>query len=189
MVKKIPLQCSRMAALAMEYCSFIDAFKEHDGGVAYSNDGLMTLEKLLPRLHVAVTALMDLSESVHHYCFYDDDLRCELFLRLNAALRSDKRLWPAYEGGSLAQQSSQELCERMADDLADIYFDLKQGLELLRSNPRQAASHWQSSFYAHWGKHLLNAECWLRAVDVGGEPPRLPEWWWPNLPDVELSLV
>lgn len=188
-MKKMPLQYSRMAALATEYCMFIDTFHVGVEGAAQCHGEVTRLTKLLPRLHVAVTALMDLSESVHHYCFYDDDLRCELFLRLNAALRSDKRLWPAYEGGSLAQQSSQELCEHMADDLADIYFDLKQGLELLRSNPRQAASHWQSSFYAHWGKHLLNAECWLRAVDVGGEPPRLPEWWWPNLADVELSLV
>ena len=189
MVKKMPLQCSRMAILATEYCMFIDAFKGRDERGEHCHGEVMGLMKLLPRLHVAVMALMDVSESVHHYRFYDDDQRCELFLRLNAALQSDKRLWPAYENTRFRQQLRQESCERMADDLADIYFDLKQGLEFLQNNPGQAASHWQSSFYAHWGKHLLNAECWLRAVDVGGEPPRLPEWWWPNLPDVELSLV
>jgi len=53
--------------------------------------------------------------------------------------------------------------------------------ELVRENPMHAVSDWQRSFYAHWGKHLLDAECWLHSIDAGGEPPHLPAWHWPNL--------
>ena len=189
MVSKMPLQSARMAAVATEYCTFVDAFNTCDAEVECFHNGLMKLEKLLPRLHVAVTALVEPTENVSNYRFYDDDQRCELFLRLNSVLQSDKKFWLRYESERLRQQSYHKLCERMADNLTDIYFDLKHGLELLQMKPMQATCHWQCSFYAHWGKHLLDAECWLHAVDAGGEPPRLPEWWWPNQSNFGFSLV
>jgi len=185
----MPLQCRRLAAVAAEYCTFIDGFNGQDYGTDRQVHWLIRLEKLLPRLHVAVIALANPVESVNNYRLHNDDQRCELFMRLNIALQSDQNLWVAYEADGARQQSRQELCERMADNLTDMYFDLKQGLELARENPALAASKWRRSFYAHWGKHLLDAECWLHAVDAGGEPPHLPEWHWPNVSGHAANLV
>lgn len=189
MVEKMPLQCSRMAIVAAEYCRFIDNFNGRDRAIDRRINWLHRLEKLLPRLHVAVIALTESTENAQAYWLHDDDKRCELFLRLDVILQSDERLWAAYEVNSHRQQSRQALCERMADNLTDMYFDLKRGLELMRESPEKAASNWQSSFYAHWGKHLLDAECWLHAVDAGGEPPHLPEWQWPNTPALAIRLA
>jgi len=197
-VEKMPLQCVRMAAVATEYCTFIDGFdapgnRSVDGSGRDAN-WMMTLVKLFPRLHVAVIALIEPTETVHSYRLYDDDQRCELFLRLNTVLQADKALWAMYEGDGVnhavvKQQSRQELCERMADNLTDMYFDLQRGLDLVSQDPLLAVSNWQCSFYAHWGKHLLDAECWLHAIGAGGEPPRLPEWQWPNQPELVVNLA
>lgn len=44
------------------------------------------------------------------------------------------------------------------DDLADIYCDLKSGLEYWNEGDREnAAFAWQSSFRYHWGSHATHA--------------------------------
>ena len=46
----------------------------------------------------------------------------------------------------------------LADDLADIYRDLKAGLSLYDLGHRQeAAWEWKSSFHIHWGRHASSA--------------------------------
>ena len=181
-MSKLPLQCSRMAAVAGEYCALIDNGISH---FATNDVGwLSQLGKILPRLHVAVAALYTPSSDGHIYRFYDDEKRCEMFLMLNAMLQCDSSLWSAYKDSSVDLYRQRLLCERMADNLADMYFDLKRGLELLQNDPVAAAENWQHSFYVHWGKHLLDAECWLRAVECGSEPAYLPEWRWPNMQDM-----
>ena len=51
------------------------------------------------------------------------------------------------------------------DDLADIYRDLRKGLELHRngSGVRRALSFWVDSYFSHWGHHALSA---LSAIDA-----------------------
>jgi hypothetical protein len=54
----------------------------------------------------------------------------------------------------------------IADDLADIWRDLKPGLELYDGNQQgAAAAEWQFAFEAHWGRHataaLYSLHCWL----------------------------
>jgi hypothetical protein len=178
-MKKMPLQCGRMASVAQEYCALIDG--ERDAG------WIKRLETLLPRLHVAITALSAPSKEGNTYRDYDDEKRCELFLRLRDDLLSDQGLFSAYVDVSVGPRRRQQLCERMADDLADMYFDLKQGLEQLEDDPQCASEFWQYSFYLHWGKHLLDAEYWLRAVASGSEPLSLPEWQWPNASGLAAS--
>ena len=176
-MKCISLQCGRMATVALEYCTLIETFV--DGLEAFNprNQWLAQMERLLPRLHVAVIALTADEENYDSYCFYDDDQRCELYLRLHSLLQLDRHLWSSNEEYLLPWRL--QLCDRMADDLTDMYFDLKRGLDLLDYDPRQAASEWQCSFYVHWGRHLLDAECWLHSVTCGTNPPPLSEWHWP----------
>lgn len=172
-MNKMPLQCGRMASVAREYCALIDG--ERDA------DWINRLAKLLPRLHVAVTALSAPSNEGCATLSYDDEKRCELFLCLNDDLRTDSTLRVAYAAMSVGSYRQQQFCERMADNLADMYFDLKHGLAQLQDDPQCASEIWQYSFYVHWGKHLLDAECWLRAVKSGSEPLTLPEWQWPSV--------
>jgi hypothetical protein len=46
----------------------------------------------------------------------------------------------------------------IADDLADIYFDLKQGLLYMDDgHPFQAVFHWTFMYGVHWGRHATTA--------------------------------
>ena len=55
----------------------------------------------------------------------------------------------------------QNMSGSLADDFTDIYFELKCGLELLEEFPEliyKAVNTWLSSYYIHWGQHLVDAE-------------------------------
>ena len=172
-MKRIPLQCSRMAAAAAEYCHLIDTFDGMDDDSAW----VTRLGKMLPRLHIAVTALSPSTDSCPYH-FPDDDDRIELYMRLHHLLQDDRVLNLAYGKSYLRLQS----CDGLADDLTDMYFDLKHGLDLLVIDPEKAADMWHCSFYLHWGQHLLDAECWLHAAEAGEEPLSLSSsgWRWPR---------
>jgi hypothetical protein len=156
MMIKVPLQCERMAETALEYCELIDGFS----GVSQDQAWLQRMDKLLPRLHVAVIALSMPCERYHGYRFPDDDARVELYMRLHHVLHSDVSIWTSWEILNLRHQ----LCDRLADDFTDVYFDLKGGLEVFEDDHLLAMKNWLCSFYMHWGRHLLDAEYWLRTL-------------------------
>lgn len=172
-MKTIPLVCSRMAAVASDYCDLIDNFN----GLEYDRSWLARMGKLLPRLHVAIIALTPPSDSFSSYRFPDDDKRCELYMRLHWLLQSDQMLQALYGQSSIQLQ----FCDHLADDFTDIYYDLRLGLELLAIDPVKATNLWLCSFYLHWGQHLMDAECRLHAVETGDAPLRLPVWDWAEL--------
>jgi hypothetical protein len=65
----------------------------------------------------------------------------------------------------------------LADDLMDVYADLKQGLAYAASgHPRHAAFHWRFTFGVHWGRHAVSAlralHCHLTDPGVAKERPR-----------------
>lgn len=48
----------------------------------------------------------------------------------------------------------------LADDIADIYRDLKYGIGLKETNkvpPHEIIFGWRLAFYSHWGKHAIDA--------------------------------
>ncbi len=172
-MNRISPQCGRMAAAAEEYCELIDCFS----GSGHEGLWVARMRKMLPRLHVAVIALVPSGEICNPYRFPNDDQRCELYMRLHRALQFDRTFRLAYGKSHLRQQS----CDRLADDFTDMYFDLKFGLDLLKTEPAQAINVWQCSFYMHWGQHLLDAESRLNAVVAGEKPLHLSGWSWPSL--------
>lgn len=175
---RVSLQSDRMAAAADEYCKLIDYF----GSLGHESAWVKRMAKMLPRLHVAVIALVPSGEICNPYRLPDDDQRCELYMSLHRVFQSDHKLKLAYGKSHLRQQT----CDRLADDFTDMYFDLKFGLDLLESDPAQAVNVWQCSFYMHWGKHLLDAECRLNAVEAGEKPLHLSGWNWPGLSFAEV---
>lgn len=172
-MERIPLVCSRMAAVVDEYCYLIDTFD----GLGCDSSWLSRMGKMLPRLHVAVIALVPSTDRYNPYQFPNDDERIELYMRLHDVLQTDQTLKTVYGQSSLRQQ----FCDRLADDFTDMYFDLRLGLELLSVDPVKATNLWLCSFYMHWGQHLLDAECRLQAVKAGEKPLRLSGMAWPNL--------
>lgn len=172
-MNNIPLVCSRMATVVSEYCHLIDTFDD----LGRDSLWLSQIAKMLPRLHVAVIALAPTTDSYRPHRFPDDDERIELYMRLHDVLQSDSTLKAVYGQSGLRQQC----CDHLADDFTDMYFDLRLGLELLSINPVEATNLWLCSFYTHWGQHLLDAECRLRAVKTGKEPLLLSGMNWPGL--------
>jgi len=57
-------------------------------------------------------------------------------------------------------KDSEAIFGSLADDIRDIYRDLKKGLELKKTYPSQpeaAIGEWRFGFYSHWGKHAIDA--------------------------------
>jgi len=56
----------------------------------------------------------------------------------------------------------------IADDLMDIYNDIKEGIQLYESHYiQQAIFHWKTTFGWHWGKHLVDAIRVLHLYEFG----------------------
>ncbi len=166
-----PSQCGQMARAAAEYCRLIDDFDPDSLNRAW----WLQLERLLPRLHVAVIALAGPRDGYAAYSLPDDEQRFELYMRLHDRLHANPLLWSSLGDHRLLAR----LCDRLADDLTDMYFDLRRGLNLLEAypaDPARAVGDWQNSFYLHWAQHLLDAERWLHTVDTAEHGPVGRPW-------------
>ena len=150
-----------MADVATEYCSLIENLESGTQGERW----IRQMGKLLPKLHSAIVMLETPDNYSLGYHMENDDKRCELFMRLHEFFLSDQDLWPDLEKYDLKLH----MCESLAYDFTDMYFDLKRGLELLDiypNQPNQAANDWQTSFSYHWRQQLVDAEGWLYAVGL-----------------------
>ncbi|MFA7095021.1 MAG: DUF5063 domain-containing protein [Gammaproteobacteria bacterium] len=138
---------SEMAAVARDYCDLIDHF--HGGS------SLERVAHLLPRLHAAIVRLDAPPVKYNYYPLPDYDVRFDLFSRLRRSLGKWDSYWLEFDADHVGPQMSGSL----ADDLTDIYFDLKYGLSLWdKRQPEKAWGLWSSSFHLHWGQHLVDAE-------------------------------
>jgi len=140
---------AQMEVAARDYCRLIE---QADGSVA---EWLAQVAVQLPRLHAAVTSLDSGDGEAPAPRRTDLDRRFELFSQLRELLGYRDGYWMEYDDPT----SRQEMTGSLADDLTDIYFDVKQGLEWLDSRrPEQAAGVWRSGYRLHWGEHLVDAE-------------------------------
>ncbi len=153
-------QVRDLALAVREYCDLI----EHSD--AFRGDWLERLTCLLPRIHASVVALSSQVMGLAPPSFVPDyEMRFELFSRLHHRLgaRDHYRLEYDLGGGASAMSGS------LADDITDIYFELKRGLDLLEhdpDHPDRAALAWRGGFLWHWGQHLVDAERHLYELQV-----------------------
>ena len=59
----------------------------------------------------------------------------------------------------------------MADDFADIYFDLKPGLDWLEAHPDSpegALGLWKAGYKLHWGQHVVDASRQIYTLIASG---------------------
>ncbi len=146
-----------MVDVAEDYCSLIDRTLQAPG------HSLEPLYDLMPRLHAAVTALnsYDAGDVPPHEINLDE--RFELYSHLRRLLGERDSYWLEFD----ASPEDMHMSGSLADDLTDIYFDLRYGLDLLDEvMPQRAAQAWQSTYRLHWGQHLVDAERHLYALKV-----------------------
>lgn len=137
---------------ARVYCDLIDHLDGAD------TVWLEQLAKLLPRLHAAV-AEMDQSKGGAEICVSEQNLddRFELFSRLHRLLGERDPYWLEFDASS----GGQLMTGSLADDLTDIFCELKVGLEMLENHPEKksrALNRLCSSYKIHWGQHLMDAQ-------------------------------
>lgn len=140
-----------MMQAALEYCSLIEQIDDSKKEI------LPSLLELLPRLHAGIAAFSADKEADCHVSEADLDARFELFSRLRQLLGDRDSYWLEYDVVPNEECKSGSL----ADDLTDIYCELKSGLLSMEENLKnqdQAIDDWRCGYKIHWGKHLVDAE-------------------------------
>jgi len=141
-------QAYELKNLARNYCELVDRFNETDA------DWLHQVATLLPRLHAAIASL-NLPEPIDgYYQEADLDARFELFTQLRKLLGDRDSYWMEFD----VAEDEQSMSGSLADDLTDIYCELKQGLRLVDGQPERAIEDWHRGYHLHWGQHLVDAE-------------------------------
>ena len=84
---------------------------------------------------------------------------------LYAPLKKKLADWDGYHQVFDPTTEKEAIFGSLADDLADIRKDLREGLHLLDHprSPLKAVWHWRILFYSHWGKHAIDAFSVLHA--------------------------
>jgi hypothetical protein len=137
-----------LEAVARHYCELVESLQEGN------TQWLQEVASLLPRLHAAVAALNLPQPEKAHHTVADLDARFELYTHLRELLGERDCYWMEFDVAGDGQTMSGSL----ADDLTDIYCELKHGLRLLDAQPQRAVEGWHKGFHLHWGQHLLDAE-------------------------------
>ena len=151
-------KANELIQVAREYCALIEALNQGQRAA------LVRLNDMLPRLHAAMNAVgpVPVSESEHEPA--DLDQRFELFSRLHRVLGDLDAYWMEFDVTS----DGQEMSGSLADDLTDIYWELKHGLDRLASDhdANTALGQWRTGFCRHWGQHVVDAERHLYALSA-----------------------
>jgi hypothetical protein len=147
-----------ITGLAQSYCRLIEAARHNEP------NWLAQVADLLPRLHAALIALPGDDPAMACGPVPDLDARFELFGCLRDRLGDRDHYWLEFDpiGDGEAMTGS------LADDLTDIYYELRQGLSLAESLPLGAGRGWVAGFEAHWGRHLSDAERHLANLAAQG---------------------
>lgn len=142
--------------VAQAYCGLIESAVPDD------DVWLTDLSRLLPKLHALVVAVDPIAPASEHELDPDLDSRFELYSHLHETLGERDSYWLEFD----SPRSSLPLTGSLADDLTDIYYDLKSGLDRLAAedDPWRTLRDWQTGFSMHWGQHLLDAERHLYAL-------------------------
>ncbi|MEO5342255.1 MAG: DUF5063 domain-containing protein [Gammaproteobacteria bacterium SHHR-1] len=141
-----------LLAIARNYCHLI----EHSDTEQWLDD----IAELLPQMHAAIARLglrPRSEDALPGEEPVDLDQRFDLYVQLKSLLGDNDPYWMEYDG-----QDAQQMSGSLADDLTDIYCELKRGLEALGRTEEEAAlpvlNGWRQGYQLHWGQHLLDAE-------------------------------
>jgi hypothetical protein len=142
---------------AERYCSLID------GAASFER------ETFVAELAASLAALLSAAAQLPDVNPTDADLpgrpSQEEWSERFAAVRRTLGEWDGYRTtlAPYGKEAEDAVLLALADDLADIWRDLKQGLRALDDGapPDDVTWEWRFGFYTHWGRHATEA---LRAL-------------------------
>jgi len=152
---------SELVQVARNYCELIEASSPAE------EKWLSRVAALLPRIHAAVAELGEDPLNGDHVMSADLDARFELYTHLRELLGELDGYWMEFD----ASHDNQCMSGSLADDLTDIYCELKHGLGLVEGQPSEAVEGWRRGFKVHWGQHLVDAERHLYDLRTKGVLP------------------
>jgi hypothetical protein len=150
------------ARLADNYCNLVDSLAAHKPA-----EFLAKMQVELPSVYAAGAQLPIVDPGVARDADASVQSRADawkgLFARLSEFLGSYVLYWEIFDPAK--PEGDERVAVSLADDLADIYLDLKKGLDLWQtcSEPQQryAVYEWRLGWEHHWGAHAVDA---LRAI-------------------------
>lgn len=140
--------------------SVTDFCRQVEGYAAFEGDGktwLQQIGRLMLELEQRIQPLLRSNASDTEYSMLQDlEARFALYQKLKSFLGPLDDYWSEgdLEAGDGLKTGS------LADDITDVYFDLKRGLNLHVAGPEheaQALSMWVFSYRVHWEQHLRDA--------------------------------
>jgi hypothetical protein len=153
-VRNQDLAENRFAESVTDFCRMVEGY------AAFEGDGktwLHQIGNLLLELEKRIQPLLRSTTSDTDYSMLQDlEARFALYQRLKSFLGPFDDYWSEgdLEAGDGLKTGS------LADDITDVYFDLKRGLTLHVAGPEheaQALSMWVFSYRIHWEQHLRDA--------------------------------
>jgi hypothetical protein len=147
---------TKFAKLAQRYCALIEAHHSYDA------EGLLKeFHRLVPALYGAA---LDLPASAPTADFHEaassHDAWVEVYRPLRDKLGRRSWYWEVFD--PYHKESDDPVIGDLADDLADIWRELQEGLTFWNAgSTTDAFWHWGFSFSHHWGGHATRA---LRAI-------------------------
>jgi hypothetical protein len=154
------LEGLEVAGLARRYCDLIEA-SSHDSRRRWLGE----VASILPRLQAAISSVSAPVSGVVPASALDLDARFELFWQLRRLLADRDGYWLEFDRAS---EGVDGMTGSLADDLTDIYCELKAGLAVYARHPECALTGWVYGFDRHWGRHLVDAERHLALLAAQG---------------------
>jgi len=154
-------EMNELMGVARHYCRLVEDY----GGA--DNHWLQHVAELLPQLHLAISRLKAVREAGWDEGDGDLDRRFDFFVRLKETLGEKDPYWLEFD----ANYDYQQMSGSLADDLTDIYWSLKTGLDELtrtHASPTKVFGKWRRGYRMHWGQHLIDAERHLYSLDAKG---------------------
>ena len=136
---------------AQAFCGLVEQHESHD-----RTEWLEQIGDALLRLESAIVQLQMPSPPSRHVGLADLEKRFELYFRLKTFLRDEDDYWSEAD----LHAGDGYMTGSLADDFADIYFELKCGLVLLERGKRGAKAairFWAEGYRDHWRQHLVDA--------------------------------
>jgi hypothetical protein len=159
-----PDAVNRFGLIAQRYCSLVDSRSALD-----KSEFLLQIYRILPEL-IAEAIRLPLVE------FSDDEneaqeatisqirakteIKQEEWLQLYNSLKEKLGDWDLYWQVFDPLKDNEAIHGSLADDISDIYRDLKDGVSLKDTNgipPCEIIFDWRLGFFSHWGKHAIDA--------------------------------
>jgi hypothetical protein len=142
---------SLFAESAQDFCKLVEQIDGH-----LSEHWLKAVGKIILRLDTDITYLTASAPQSTHVWISDLDKRFELYSRLKDFLGDRDEYWSEAD----LHAADGYMTGSLSDDFADIYFELKRGLQLLAQGQEgraEAIKLWTSGYREHWRQHLVDA--------------------------------